>query len=233
MPTPKKGYAIEGVKVPGVTTIIGRFKQSDALIGWAAKCAREGKNHNEVRDRAAAVGSAAHDLVERFLASDPLPKPSDVGEFYKLNAEDAKLASGAFKSWRSWYASLPSFELEAQEVQLTHGKHRFGGTPDCVAIIDGKRCLLDWKTSKAVNDDHMIQAATYRELWEWNMDKDNPIDRIIIVHLHKSGKKASEHEIDAEYCEQLWDIFLTMRRLYDKLDAVDMAKPKRWFKKGK
>jgi hypothetical protein len=191
--------------------------------------AKEGKDHNEVRDRAAAVGSAAHDLVERFLDGAHLPKPDQVGEFYTLTDEEAQAACGAFRSWRKWHERLPSFELEAQEVQLTHGKWRFGGTPDCVAMIDGKRCLLDWKTSKRVSDDHRIQAATYRELWEWNMD--NPIDRIIIIHLHKSGRVASEHEIDMGKVDQYWDIFLTMRKLWDKLDAVGMAKAKRWFKK--
>ena len=35
MPTPSEGYRIDGKRVPSVTTIIGRFKESGALLRWA------------------------------------------------------------------------------------------------------------------------------------------------------------------------------------------------------
>jgi hypothetical protein len=38
MARPKGGYRnAEGVRVPGVTTIIGRFKDSGGLINWAIR----------------------------------------------------------------------------------------------------------------------------------------------------------------------------------------------------
>ena len=34
-PHPIGGYKVDGVKVPGVTTILGRFKDSGGLLYWA------------------------------------------------------------------------------------------------------------------------------------------------------------------------------------------------------
>ncbi len=46
MPTPKAGYrAADGEKVPSVTTILGRFKDSTFLTRWAYK---EGRAHGEL-----------------------------------------------------------------------------------------------------------------------------------------------------------------------------------------
>src|ERR1039458_3349974 len=48
MPTPKKGYYTKaGVACPGTTTIIGRFKDAGALIGWAYNQGRDGKPEPE------------------------------------------------------------------------------------------------------------------------------------------------------------------------------------------
>src|SRR6516225_4019637 len=43
MPTAHSGYFIaDGTKVPSVTQVISRFKDSGALIHWAWKCGRDG-----------------------------------------------------------------------------------------------------------------------------------------------------------------------------------------------
>ncbi len=44
MPHPKGGYRdADGKRIPGVTTIIGRFKESGALIRWAYGRGRDGE----------------------------------------------------------------------------------------------------------------------------------------------------------------------------------------------
>ena len=79
----RKPYlSVNGNRVPGVTTITGRFKDSGALIWWAnqvglgehescedqercPKCfKRPGRNHREAAGAAADVGSYAHELIE-------------------------------------------------------------------------------------------------------------------------------------------------------------------------
>ena len=60
MPHPKGGYRDEdGKRIPGVTTVIGRFKESGALIRWAYGRGRDGEELYESRDKAAEAGTAA------------------------------------------------------------------------------------------------------------------------------------------------------------------------------
>ena len=42
MATPKEGYYVDGKRVPGVTTVLGRFKESGGLIHWSWKIAFDG-----------------------------------------------------------------------------------------------------------------------------------------------------------------------------------------------
>ena len=71
MPTPRKGYFLkDGTKVPGTTTIIGRFKESGALIAWAYKRGKDGLELYDSRDKAAEIGTIIHGLVERFLKGE-------------------------------------------------------------------------------------------------------------------------------------------------------------------
>lgn len=73
MPHPTGGYKNKkGQKVPGVTTVIGRFKDSGGLLYWACE---QGKaiERGEIsrlydrRDAAADAGTIAHSLVEMYI----------------------------------------------------------------------------------------------------------------------------------------------------------------------
>ena len=50
MPTGK--YELDGRLLPGTTTIIGKFKNSGALIHWAWKQGMDGIDYRETRDQA-------------------------------------------------------------------------------------------------------------------------------------------------------------------------------------
>jgi len=76
MARPKAGYKTkDGKKVPGVTTIIGRFKDSGGLLWWAfeqGKLAEQGVINSlyDKRDEAAESGTIAHSLVEMHLKGE-------------------------------------------------------------------------------------------------------------------------------------------------------------------
>ena len=79
MPTPTEGYRTkDGKRVPGTTTITGRFKASDGLIHWAWKLPYEPlmwaraliKSHLENGDTGTGI-LAAHNAFAEFLAVNP------------------------------------------------------------------------------------------------------------------------------------------------------------------
>lgn len=76
MPRPDGGYRTKAGKVvPGVTTIIGRFKESGGLVRWAfeqGKLYERGEIHglNDKRDKAAEAGTIVHLLVQEYLCRE-------------------------------------------------------------------------------------------------------------------------------------------------------------------
>ena len=74
MPTPREGYyAADGKRVPGVTTVIGRFKDSGGLIHWAWNEGKEGRDYRDTSGKAADIGTLAHAFVEAKLMGKPEP----------------------------------------------------------------------------------------------------------------------------------------------------------------
>lgn len=169
MPTPTKGYfTADGKKVPGTTTVIGRFKDSGALIYWAYNRGKEGLELYESRDKAAELGTIVHEMVEAFIRGETPLIP------LALSEQDVESITSAFDAFQEWFDSN-KFEIVEQEVQLVSEVYKYGGTPDAVALDSkGRLVLLDWKTSSGVYTDFLYQLALYRVLWNEN-HPDNPL----------------------------------------------------------
>jgi len=206
MPTPAKGYYLkDGSRVPGTTTIIGRFKESGALLHWAWGEGRAGRELYEARDAAAEAGTLAHAMVEASIKGVKLETPLvDSGVLQKAIA-----AFGAYQSW----AKGTGIKVIEQEMQLVSEKHRFGGTPDAIGELDGKLCLLDWKTSNAVYSDYLLQLAAYKLLWEEN-HPEHPLTGGF--HLCRFAKEHGdfEHRYYPNLDDAL-DMFLHLRAAYE------------------
>ncbi len=134
-------YKVDGKRVPSVTTILSRFKESGGLIHWSWQCGMDGKDYRKERDTAASTGTAAHAMVEahiRRFQFDPVPYTDDV-------LERATVAFGAFLEWAD-NSKLKPIETE---LSLVSEKYHFGGTLDAM-LIKGKLALGDWKSSNAI-----------------------------------------------------------------------------------
>jgi hypothetical protein len=210
MPHPKQGYALkDGTKVPGTTTIIGRFKESGALIAWAYKRGKDGLELYDSRDKAAEIGTVVHDMVERFIA---LEDPMKAMEALKTES-DCKAARSAFNAFDEWFEAN-KIKVVAQEMQLVSETYRFGGTPDAVAEDSkGRLVLLDWKTSDGVYMDYLCQLGAYRILWNEN-NPGNPLTGG--SHLCRFSK--AHGDFTHHFFPNLDDAeqaFILMRSLYD------------------
>ncbi len=155
MPTPKEGYFLkDGTKVPGTTVICGAYKDSGGLIHWAWTQGQLGLDYRETRDKAADIGTLVHAAIEAHLAGKPLPVLEEVPE-------------RAYRAFLKWQAQN-NLEILEQEIRLVSEEFKYGGTLDAVGTIDGKHILLDWKTSKGVYKNYLLQLAAYAQLWNEN-----------------------------------------------------------------
>ena len=215
MPTPRKGYfSADGLRLPSVTTIIGRFKESGALLRWAYNQGLAGVELYEKRDAAADVGTYVHALVEACLltgATDAAPPPG-------MSDENVAKARTAFSAFRAWHVGS-RLTIKPLERHLVSEIHRYGGTPDAIAEeADSKKLsLVDWKSSKNFYWDNLLQLAAYVELWNENRPE-RPITGGI--HVVRFGKEGADFEhrwfpIDHPKLGAAWKQFLLYRQAYD------------------
>ncbi len=171
MATPRKGYWLENdegkkERLPSVTTILGRFKESGGLMQWAFKQGQEGKAHlYEERDKAAECGTLAHEMVEAFVNGG-----NHMAVLEGQPKDMVEKSLNAFQMFRQWHENNKIEIISKwQEIQMVSTNYRYGGTPDAIGRdVDGNLVLLDWKTSNAVYADYLLQLAAYKELWEEN-----------------------------------------------------------------
>jgi hypothetical protein len=221
MGRPTQGYYnAAGDKLPGTTTIIGRFKESGGLVQWAYKSGREherlvaqGKpapaRLYDVVDEAALAGNLAHDMIEAHILGKSFPDYSIVAP------EILAKANNSFNQFLEWQEQS-RIEIVATERAYVSEKHQFGGTVDAIGR-DGKGriVLLDWKTSNAVYQDYLIQLAAYALLLEECAPEWTPQG----FHLLRVAKESADfaHHFFGEL-EDAKKAFVLMRELY-KLDA--------------
>lgn len=219
MPTPSGGYFRNNKRVPSVTTIIGRFKNTDALMSWAHRMGKEGRDYKAEGRRAAKAGTACHDMIEQFLASSPITFES-AAKSHKLDEEQLGWLKKAYNCFLEWHTNYNP-RIDEMELAFISDKYLYGGTPDAVGIQDdGRRILFDWKTSGRIYSDYYIQAAAYSALYEECTG--HRISSALIVRFDKSGKTAEEVTIERAKLLDYFKIFKQMRQLYGSLDAEKM-----------
>jgi len=217
MGRPKSGYRLkDGSKAIGVTTPIGRFKDSGGLLHWAFEQGRAAERGEinalyDKRDEAASAGTLAHSMVEHRI------KGFDAPDLSKASEEVIKQATQGFENYLNW-ASNNKIEIIRQETSLVSELYHFGGTLDGIGY-DGqrRRILIDWKTSNYIFADYLVQLAAYRQLWEENYPND-PITGGF--HLCRFSKEHGDfaHHFFSEL-DDAWEQFKLFLRAYqiDKL----------------
>lgn len=114
MARPSAGYrTADGKRVPGVTTITGRFKESGGLIHWAWKLGSEGRDYRQERDAAASAGSLAHDMIEAYLTREDYAAPSGA---------DAALLASAEKGYEQFLGWWNQTVQEVVETETQIGR---------------------------------------------------------------------------------------------------------------
>lgn len=196
-----------GIKVPGVTTVLGVLNKP-ALLDWAAKEERKGvmdcmlnkkilpEKHfyTTLRDTAASIGTICHFMCECHLKG----MQADLSDF---PVDQVKLAENGFIKFLQFWDNS-GFKVMTTEQALVHDALEYGGTIDIICMDnDGKNVLLDLKTSKSIYPEYWSQVSAYREMWNFNSV--NRISRCIIIRIGKDEANDLEviekNELDSHY----------------------------------
>ena len=203
-------YKVDGKRVPGVTTVIGRFKESGGLIHWAWQLGKDGKNYRDERDKAANAGTVAHDLIEHDIHGR-----STEGMYQEIDPDVVERARQGFAAYKTW-ADGVRLQIVDTEMPLVSEKYKFGGCPDGIGFVgDDKTALavLDWKTSNKLYPDHLIQVAAYAHLWDEN-HPERPITGGVHICRFSKDYADFEHRYFTDTSDA-WRLFLLYRQAYD------------------
>jgi hypothetical protein len=143
--------------VPSVTTILEAYPKGAAFYKWLKE---NGEDSDNIRDEAGRRGSVVHDLTERYDKGD---------EISLLGLEGYPAFKMSEWSMLERYAEFRSrfpFEIEMIEQNFVNESLGYAGTVDRVVIMEGKRYILDIKTSGAVYNSYWLQLAAYKNLYE-------------------------------------------------------------------
>lgn len=205
---PRPKYrTLDGKIVPSVTTVIGVIAKP-WLVAWANKLGLQGIDSTEFVAEAAGAGTLTHAAIEADLGGSPLDAGL-IAEFSDEERTAGRVAWAAYRAWRKQH----DLEVILLEHQLVSEVMKVGGTVDLYAVIDGRRSVIDFKTSARVYESHVVQLAAYRALLEENgyeVDEVRvvllPREVLVIDHEGERVLEDTSHELD---------VFRAARALYD------------------
>lgn len=234
-------YYVDGVKIPGVTTIIGVLSK-DALVGWAAKTTATYAVENwdrlagmtvlnrfeeisaaryKTQREAAVRGNRIHALGEKLATGEP------------FTGDDRDLRSAA----EAYVALLDEWELEpvALEMSCYNRDYQYAGTAD--GVFESPRLgrvIVDIKTGKKAYSEVALQLAAYRysDIYleevkrvgprggklksDW-IEKPMPtVDGAAVIHIERETDEspARARLLPVQANEEIWEQFLYLREIH-------------------
>ena len=143
------------------------------------------------------LGDVVHKMIETYLVKDLV---KDIIPF-SLNPVAIKL----FFQARAWLTA------NVQRVVVTEERllgARYGGTLDlrCILKKDDAHAIIDWKTSKQMDNKWGWQLSAQTSLYEETNAGRAPIDKLLIVRLKKKEKELENPKTKVQVKEYKYDM---------------------------
>lgn len=165
------------------------------------------KAHSKELEKAGAIGSNIHELVEWSLRAELLQA---VGKSPILG-EQAQWAYQAFQKWRG--------QVNLKPILIEHTVacdcHKIAGTMDLLCAIDGQVTVCDWKSGKRVYWEAKLQNAAYRHCVRV-MNIEDP-KRGLILRLPKVIGDPDFDPVDAGEEDYYFERFLHVKDLWETM----------------
>jgi len=177
----------DGKRVPGVTTIAGAFKGDiTGLLVWSNRGGLEGKTLDDLYGASTTPGTMVHYMIEQYLTyfinEEPINNINLLeGYPEEYTPEQQSLAESAYINWLHWYEQNEVRPIEI-EPNLVSEELQVGATPDLIAEVHAKRCLIDWKSGKPLSyTSTLLQLAAYGSIIKETLDIDIQGYYIVVI----------------------------------------------------
>jgi hypothetical protein len=208
-------YLGEGREYPSVTEVLRVINKP--LTQWAARTAAslvlaDPFTYNTAekaaagiyaqRDEAATRGTLVHGAIASHFAGQDHLVPEDLRGYYR-----------AFSAWMN----STKCDLIYSETICFSDTHRYAGTLDLMVAISNEPYIVDFKTSRSVYPEYLLQVAAYCHAEGiWVNGKSIPMPDVpihgMVVLLQKTGDYVVRR---VQNSERAFAAFVAARELYD------------------
>ena len=205
----------DGNYFPSATTLLEAYPKPYQLIQWMKEM---GSKADEIRDNAGRRGSTVHQLTEDYDNGMDCTLLDDNGR-PKYSLEEWNM----FERYVEFSENHKPEHIMIEQT-IVSNKLKFAGTLDRICIIDGKRYLLDIKTSNGIYNSYWLQLAAYTQLY-YTIDKDMPtIDGVAILWLNAKTRTHGKNGVVQGPGWQMvtkddtapdWELFKAVQQLWN------------------
>lgn len=237
-------YRYNGEYVPSVTTIIGVIDKP-YLIPWALKMAQgyvmermkdKGlsayslspeispnqvalwleemkKEYRTALKKAGDIGTEVHKWIENHIKAqiDPL---GPVSEPILPSTDSATAAIAAFLEWEN----VNDVKYLISEKKVFSLRHRYAGTLDVGALVNGEKTIVDFKTSNSYSHDYALQTAAYVQAYNEEQPVNDGFTGRLVIMLSKETGMPTPMPLEPKGSQKFsdeFDTFIAAKRVYD------------------
>lgn len=177
-------------------------------------------------DKGKDVGTMTHAAIEAFLKDVEYAWPVFDPKVDKETAENVKCAQKALESFKSWWNSLEQKRVIAVEKPIYSRSMKYAGTFDLMAEINGKKYMLDIKTTNVskkaplgIYAEYFLQLGAYSYAMKEETGQNS--DDVGVIRVGKDGKlhiaTAKDIGLTTDACERAAAFAV---RLHDFLETA-------------
>ena len=185
-------------EVASVTTIL-KVLNKPTLVKWANSLGFRRQSVDDVLEESSVIGTYVHTLLYAHLMKKDLL-------WCGQKHVSKSLLVPYIKNFREWKENN---EIEPIFMEKKFSCDKFGGTVDFYGIINGKKTILDFKTSKSFQMTMFLQLSAYKYMLELeNYEVEQvAIMRVNVDRIHIKIMTAEEVEKYFKLFNSLVDTF--------------------------
>lgn len=161
----------KGEQVPSATTVL-KLINKPSLQKWANIMGFKRQNTDIILERSADIGTVVHALIEKFMMKREY-------EYKESKYHDRELIACYLDNFIDWHKKT---EVTPYDMEMHMVSEKYGGTVDFYGEVDGKKTILDFKTSKAFYESMFLQLGAYVQMLE---EKGNKVEQVAILRVNQ------------------------------------------------
>ena len=220
----RHAYTLDGLPIPGVTSVIAPLNDFSAFIreGILAEAARRGtavhfatELHDLDRLACADCGALPGQRHQCALGDGPdpfaIPPEGEAADEPIWRPEDDRPEVVPYlDGWRRFLADT-GFDVHAVEERACSRRHRYAGTIDRLGMLNGERCVIDIKTTATLNPQVGVQLAAYQVATNEGRPRADHYRKRFACQLRRDGSYRLEQYREAAD----WSVFLALLTLHN------------------